>query len=401
MITRSLVIIGGGASGIEAAIKASKNIDNILLVESSKELGGFYKLYKNNQIFKKYNTVKESIDYIDERIELLNKTNVEIMTSTYASLITKEKEQFILTLVSKNGVEFVKSRIVIDATGSSNSIKNSLFMSGIEKAQVFTIKQLFTYIGKYSICPIKDSVLYTLGDIKTGLLDIFKENGINIKHLVTPTILYDKKELVSKNVIIHEKCDIKEVVGESKLDSILVVSNSEEEIINNVDSLIFMDSLRPNIKLRKMLIDNETNVYKVDQSYESIINGLYVIGDTCFVGLDLMDMIELTDYTSINASKYRLTNRKLINIKKSLNIKYLSIQMLDLNLPLNDIKFFITIDEYLDNIENRKFKIFVNNELKIEKPITNFESITKPLKINVDMSNLKLDENSEILVSIE
>ena len=401
MIVKSLVVIGGGISGIEACLSASKNMDNILLVETNNELGGYFKLNKNNQLFKKYNVIKSSLEYLDERIELIKKTNVEIMTSTFVSNITKEKEQYVLTLINSDGVTFVKSRLIINASGSENTIKNSLFMSGLNKAGVFTIRQLYLYISKYGISPSRNASIYSLKDINEDTINILKDNGIIVSSYLTPYKVYDKELFNRLNIPVYERVEIKKVNGIGHVESLTIDSDSKTLEIKNIDSLVFMDELSPNSKIWKMVIDNESDLYKFDQSYLSKSSGLFVTGDSMIPGLSFDDTLSSSKEVGYNASKYRIQKRRLIDINKSLNIKYLSPNILDLNLPLNDIKFYVVPDIYCNDMQNRKFKIFKDNEPVIIREIDNFNSISKPLSFKIDLSDLNLSDDSQILVTIE
>lgn len=74
--------------------------------------------------------------------------------------------------------------------------------------------------------------------------------------------------------------------------------------------------------------------------------------------------------------------------------------MIDLNLNLNDISLCIKPDKYCDDLEQRKVKIYLNNELKLEKN-PKISKNKRYLHVSFDFSNLDLSDDSSILVSLE
>ena len=96
MIKKELVIIGGGAGGLAAAISAYDNgVKDILLLEREDHLGGILDQCIHNGFG--LTTFKEELtgpEYADRFIKELKKRNIEYKLLTQVSKITKNKEVF-------------------------------------------------------------------------------------------------------------------------------------------------------------------------------------------------------------------------------------------------------------------------------------------------------------------
>ena len=89
-----LIVIGGGPAGLAAAYSAWENgLKDILVIERDKELGGILNQCIHNGFGLHY--FKEELtgpEYAGRFVDLLSKTNVDVMTDTMVLQVTPDKE---------------------------------------------------------------------------------------------------------------------------------------------------------------------------------------------------------------------------------------------------------------------------------------------------------------------
>ena len=104
MINSDVVVIGGGPAGLAAAITASEEKKQVIIIERSDELGGILPQCIHygfgNFKFKKMLTGPE---YNQLYLDMLKKTNVQIMLDTMVLEITKDK-----TIIATNKEQGIK-----------------------------------------------------------------------------------------------------------------------------------------------------------------------------------------------------------------------------------------------------------------------------------------------------
>ncbi len=116
-LSSDILIVGGGISGITAAIEGAKAGYNIILVEKEKELGGYannlYKQIPPKAPYKKLEEVN-----ISEKIEELNKySNIKILNSSEIKEISGQPGEFELKVINKGKEEQYKIAVIVFATG--------------------------------------------------------------------------------------------------------------------------------------------------------------------------------------------------------------------------------------------------------------------------------------------
>lgn len=117
--SKKVVVIGGGPSGMQACITASKRGHKVILIEKEKELGG-------KLVFSKQVSFKQDLkDFMNWQIHMIEKLGVEVHTNTFA---TKEL------------LEELNADAVIAAVGAETTIPA---IAGVDNKNVITAEQAY------------------------------------------------------------------------------------------------------------------------------------------------------------------------------------------------------------------------------------------------------------------
>jgi len=100
-----IVIVGGGAAGIEAAGQLARSGFNVTLIEKEKTTGGHVRNWFH--LFPDRRDSSEVISYFND---LLNHENITVITGTTVYGIEKNKKSF---LVSTNEGNYLKADAIV------------------------------------------------------------------------------------------------------------------------------------------------------------------------------------------------------------------------------------------------------------------------------------------------
>ena len=416
---REIVVIGGGAAGLAAAIETKKLGRDVLLVEKEDYLGGILNQCIHNgfglEVFNEEYTGPEYADkYVEEFLELkidyyLNKTVLKL---------EKKENTFIIKMSSESrGIEIIKARSVVISTGSYERSRGSIIMPGERPYGVITAGSAQRYLNIDGYMIGKNVFVLGSGDIGLimarrmhleganvlGVAEIMPySNGLtrnivqcledfdiplHLSHTVTKVIAGDNNRL---EAIILQKVD----------DNFSPIKNTEKKI--EVDTLLLSIGLIPDIMLLDDLeveIDPLTKSTKINQAYETSVKGLFICGNS----LQVHDLVDNVTQESIRAAKCvnqyietkKFKSSKIIEVTTGKNVGYVTPQFIDFSWDIEEA--IISFRSKLQ-MEKARIEIYQNKELIYSK----FKAFILPS----EMENLKLDLNKlnhkdKIVISLE
>jgi len=241
-----LLIVGGGPSGLMAALTASRNGLKVLLVDANKDLGGML-LSDNDQEIEG----KPSRDWISDTLNELNENNkVRILNRTsvfgyydHNFLLALEKCNDHLPIEKRSGcgqrLWQVRSKQVVIATGAH---ERSLVFANNDRPGIMLASAARTYVNKFAARPGKNSVFFTNNDFAYYAADDLLKNGVNViaivdvrkeKAAIADSLSKKGVEIINSSAIVDVKGS-KHISGVmiSKFDPNIDKLNSKEKTRN-------------------------------------------------------------------------------------------------------------------------------------------------------------------------
>lgn len=317
-MTKKIAIIGAGPGGYEAAIRAAQLGAHVYLIEK-RDLGGTClnrgciptkTYFKNAQIM---NSLKRSKEYgievdgyrLDGKALLARKEKivdtlrdgVERLISSYKNIEylsgkgkLKAKDTVSVELLNGDRQEIKVDNIII-ATGSRPTMAD---IKGIDLPGVIDSDELL------ELDTIPESLIVVGGGV-IGLefASIYQELGSQVTLLASRILKDIDRELTRRLPVyfkkqgmkVHTQIRAKEIRKEGDQLRVIAKHKSRDRSVEAVGDYVLIASGRgpvtEGLNLDQVGVDYDTGGIKVDQNFETTVEGIYAIGDVNDVGIQL------------------------------------------------------------------------------------------------------------------
>ncbi|MGD9760965.1 MAG: NAD(P)/FAD-dependent oxidoreductase [Candidatus Izemoplasmatales bacterium] len=412
---KEIVVIGGGASGLAAAIAAKKKNKDVLLIEREAELGGILNQCIHNgfglEVFKEEYTGPE---YAYKFIEEFNSLDIEYLLNATVIKLDKVDDIFIITLSSeKLGLSEIKAKAVVISSGCYERTRGQITMPGDRPRGVITAGSAQRYLNINGFLVGKKVFILGSGDIGLimarrmhlegaevlGVAEIMPySNGLN-RNIVQCLNDFDIPLYLSHTVTNVESDEFKRLkaITIQEVDSRFNPIKGTEKHFS-VDTLLLSIGLIPDITLLDDFdidVDPKTKSAKINQAYETTVNGLFICGNSLQVH-DLVDNVSKeSSRAGTSAADYidgLVTSRQKIKIIPKENVLYVAPQYLDFGWCFKELIISFRSSKKL---EKAVIKIYQGEKLVYQKRRT-FIVPAEMEQVSFPYSELSKDEDLRV-----
>ena len=361
---KRLVIIGGGPSGLAAAISAYDNgIKDVLIIEREQKLGGILlQCIHNGFGLQRFNESLTGPEYAQKFIDEVLKRGIEFYVNTTVLEVTKKKEITIIN--SKNGIRKIKAKAIVFAMGCRERSRGALNIPGTRPAGIYSAGTAQKYINVKGYMPGKRVVILGSGDI--GLIMARRLTLEGAKVLAVCEIMPFSTGLKRNieqclhdfDIPLYLNHTITEIRGKDRVTGVTISKVDEKrkpiigtEINIDCDTVLFSVGLLPEIELLKSAgipLSSQTKSVVVDENRQTEIDGFFVCGNVLHVH-DLVDYVsEEAELAGKAAADYifnRLQKQCLKKITCGENVSYVVPQKI--TSTEKDVKLFFRVKKQL------------------------------------------------------
>ncbi len=341
MITKELVIIGGGPAGMSAAIAAYDcGIRDILILERDEALGGILRQCIHNGFgLHRFGEELTGPEYAERYANKVTELGIEYMLSTMVLNISDNKT--VVATNAKDGIFQIKATAIILAMGCRERPRGALNIAGCRPSGIYSAGMAQKLVNMKGYMPGHNVVILGSGDIGLIMARRMTLEGAKV-HAVCEIMPYssglarnieqclsdfDIPLKLSHTVVkIHGKKRI-EGVTIAKVDNMLKPISDTEEYIP-CDTLLLSVGLIPENELTVnagIPLDQITKGAVVDQDRQTEIEGIFSCGNVLHVH-DLVDYVsEEAEIAGKGAADYINGKQKEkinINLKTDKKIRY-------------------------------------------------------------------------------
>lgn len=304
MITRDLVIVGGGSAGMAAAVAAyDQGVHDILILERSPYLGGILNQCIHNGFglheFKEELTGPE---FLGRFVDQVHERGIEAITEANVLEISKDK---VVTYICKQGYLKVQAKAIIMAAGCYERNAGAIGIPGDRPSGVITAGQAQLYLNQHGYLVGKKVFILGSGDIGLIMARRMTLEGAEVLG-VAELMPYSnglnrniQQCLLDYGIPLYLSHTVSKVIGKSKLEAIEISQVDEKfkpipgtEKRFEVDTLMLSVGLIPNNDLLDKIgiAKGRSRGSEVDQNMETEIPGIFSCGNVLHVH-DLVDYV--------------------------------------------------------------------------------------------------------------
>ena len=330
MRTCDVVIIGGGPAGLAAAVSARENgIEDILILERDKELGGILNQCIHNGFG--LHTFKEELtgpEYAARFIEKVEELEIPYKLNTMVLDITSDK---VVTAMNKeDGVFLLQAKTIILAMGCRERSRGALNIPGFRPAGIYTAGTAQRLVNMDGLLPGKEVVILGSGDIGLIMARRMTLEGAKVKVVaeIMPHSGGLKRNIVQClddfGIPLKLSHTVVEIKGKDRVEGITLAQVDSQnkpipgtEEYYSCDTLLLSVGLIPENELSRGMgveMNPATNGPMVNESLETNIEGVFACGNVLHVH-ELVDHVsEEAKAAGRNAAKY--IQQKKENLEK-------------------------------------------------------------------------------------
>lgn len=271
-----VIIMGGGAAGISAALWCDELGLKALLLESNQELGG--------QLLRVYNPIenhlgvetKNGLELRDIFVKQIEKRNFELhLKSRVSSVDLKAKKVFL-----ENGKQFASKSLII-ATGVK---RRKLNIEGEEKFQNRGIIES----GKrdQKLVAGKNVLIVGGGDAALENALILSEASEHVflahrRHDFRARNEFVEKVLSNPKIKVLTETIVEEIIGNEKVEIVKLKNLATNDIFTlPIEAMLIRIGVEPNSELFSRELKLDKNGYiEVDRDCETSIENVFAVGD--------------------------------------------------------------------------------------------------------------------------
>lgn len=339
-----LVIVGGGPAGLAAAEAARKNgIENMIILERDKELGGILNQCIHNGFG--LHTFKEELtgpEYAQRFIDRVKELDIPYKLNTMVMDISEDKKVTIMN--REEGLQVLQARAVILAMGCRERPRGALNIPGSRPAGIYSAGTAQRLVNMEGFMPGREVVILGSGDIGLIMARRMTLEGAKVK-VVAELMPYSgglKRNIVQClddfGIPLKLSHTVIDIDGKDRVKGITLaqvdgrgkpIPGTEEYY--SCDTLLLSVGLIPENELSKeagVELSAVTSGPVVNESLETNIPGVFACGNVLHVH-DLVDFVsEEAAAAGKNAAKYILGNtdtdsgEKVIPIIPTSGVRY-------------------------------------------------------------------------------
>lgn len=373
MQEKEVIIIGGGAAGLAAAVACKqKGIEDILIIERGDYLGGILQQCIHDGFgLEKFHTSLAGPEYAQRYIDQVVDRKIPFLLNSMVVSLTPQKE---VVVINYRGLAHYQAKVIILAMGCRERTRGAIGIPGAWPSGIYTAGVAQELINLKDYMVGEKIVILGSGDIGLIMARRLTLEGAEVI-MVAEKLPYSSGLPRNVNQCLYDfdiplllSHTVVDIEGNGRLSGVTiaqlgkrggVIPRSKRKIV--CDTLLLSVGLIPENELSReagIILDNITGGPQINERGQTSIPGIFACGNVLQVH-DIVDNVSLeAEYIVAGVTEYlerKLTKEQEIIVELGEGLRYVVPQILT--------RFKDTIFSFRVNQPGRK-KVLVFNDGK-------------------------------------
>ena len=400
MQEKEVIIIGGGAAGLAAAVACQqKGIENILIIERGDYLGGILNQCIHDGFgLEKFHTSLSGPEYAQRYIDQVLYKEIPYLLNSMVVSLTPQKE---VIVINNKGLQYYRAKVIILAMGCRERTRGAISIPGTRPSGIYTagVAQELINLKDYMV----GEKIVVLGSGDIGLI-MARRLTLEGAEVITVAEKLPYSSGLPRNInqclydfdipllLSHTVVDIE---GNGRLSSVTIaqlgkrggiIPGSKRKIV--CDTLLLSVGLIPENELSReagIILDPITGGPQVDERGQTSTPGIFACGNVLQVH-DIVDNVSLeAEYIVEGVAGYlegKLNKEREIKVELGEGLRYVVPQTL---INLKDTIFSFRVNQP----EEKKILIFNDGKKIIKKKFLRRVNPAEMIRVKLSSSELE------------
>ena len=400
MQEREVIIIGGGAAGLAAAVACQqKGIEDILIIERGDYLGGILQQCVHDGFgLEKFHTSLVGPEYAQRYIDQVKEKKIPFLLNSMVVSLTPQKE---VIVVNNNGLIHYQARIIILAMGCRERTRGAISIPGARPSGIYTAGVAQELINLKNYMVGEKIVVLGSGDIGLIMARRLTLEGAEVI-MVAEKLPYSSGLPRNINQCLYDfdiplllSHTVVDIEGNGRLSGVTIaqlgkrggiIHGSKRKIA--CDTLLLSVGLIPENELSReagIVLDNITGGPQVDERGQTNVPGIFACGNVLQVH-DIVDNVSLeAEYIVEGVAEFlerKFTKEQEVKIELGEGLRYVVPQTL---IRLKDTIFSFRVNQPGE----KKVLVFNDGKRVIKKKFLRRVNPAEMIRIKLSSSELE------------
>ncbi len=400
MSEKEVIIIGGGAAGLAAAVACKqKGIEDILIIERGDYLGGILQQCIHDGFgLEKFHTSLTGPEYAQRYIDQIVDKKIPFLLNSMVVSLTPQKE---VMVVNNNGLTHYRAKVIILAMGCRERTRGAISIPGARPSGIYTAGVAQELINLKNYMVGEKIVVLGSGDIGLIMARRLTLEGAEVI-MVAEKLPYSSGLPRNVNQCLYDfdiplllSHTVVDIEGNGRLSGVTIaqlgkrggiIHGSKRKIA--CDTLLLSVGLVPENELSReagITLDNITGGPQVDERGQTSVSGIFACGNVLQVH-DIVDNVSLeAEYIVEGVAEYlegKLIEEQEINVGLGKGLRYVVPQRLN---GIKDTIFSFRVNQPGE----KKVLVFEDGKKVIKKKF--LRRVNPAEMIRVKLSSLELE----------
>lgn len=400
MQEKEVIIIGGGAAGLAAAVTCQqKGIEDILIIERGDYLGGILQQCIHDGFgLEKFHTSLAGPEYAQRYIDQVKEKEIPFLLNSMVVNLTPQKE---VIVVNNNGLAHYQAKIIILAMGCRERTRGAISIPGARPSGIYTAGVAQELINLKNYMVGEKIIVLGSGDIGLIMARRLTLEGAEVI-MVAEKLPYSSGLPRNINQCLYDfdiplllSHTIVDIEGNGRLSGVTIaqlgkrggiISGSKRKIA--CDTLLLSVGLIPENELSReagIVLDNITGGPQVDERGQTNVPGIFSCGNVLQVH-DIVDNVSLeAEYIVEGVAEFlegKLTKEQEVKIELGEGLRYVVPQTL---CRLKDTIFSFRVNQPGE----KKVLVFEDGKKVIKKKFLRRINPAEMIRVKLSSSELE------------